>query len=50
MDLDFKEAVALLRRGDPIPVDFHARLLEAGYDVETMEQTYGEWPYGAPLL
>lgn len=28
-----------LRRGDPVPVDLHARLVEAGYDVAQMERT-----------
>lgn len=39
-NLDLAIVVNLLRRGDPIPIDLHARLIEAGYDVETMERTY----------
>lgn len=50
-NLDFKRAVALLRLGDPIPIDLHARLINEGYDVETMEQTYGKFPQGTgPII
>lgn len=37
---DLAVAIVLLKRGDPVPIDLHARLIEAGYDVETMERTY----------
>ena len=40
MSADFKRACVLIRRGDPVPVDLAARLIEAGYDVAQMERAY----------
>ena len=46
---EYKLAVAILQRGDPIPIDLTARLIESGFDVESMERIHGSWPFTAPL-
>lgn len=37
----YNTAVILLKRGEPIPVDMQARLIEAGYNIQSMERIYG---------
>lgn len=40
-DYDYDVAKFMLKRGQPLPVDLHTRLIAKGIDVPKLEKKYG---------